>query len=152
LALLFRAAADTFMRQFSQCQLDHLHMPQDTQHNIVIDVDVAFIDEQSAPEDQRYVFAYTINIQNRGNSAAKLIGRHWIITNADGQTQEVVGEGVVGKQPLLKPGENFVYTSSAAIETPVGSMHGSYQMQGENGEHFDTPIPAFSLAKPKTLH
>ena len=127
-------------------------MSQEIQHNFVIKVDVDYIDEQSSPEDQRFVFAYTINIKNQGNRGARLIGRHWIITNADGKTQEVIGEGVVGKQPFLNPGENFTYTSSAAIETPVGSMHGSYQMRDEEGRHFDAPIPAFSLAKPKTLH
>ncbi|MCG8426115.1 MAG: Co2+/Mg2+ efflux protein ApaG [Chromatiales bacterium] len=127
-------------------------MPDTPQNQFSIDVNVTYIDEQSAPEEHRYVFAYTIHIENQGDTAARLIGRHWIITNADGKTQEVIGEGVVGQQPFLRPGENFSYTSSAAIETPVGSMHGSYQMRTENGEHFDAPIPAFSLAKPNTLH
>lgn len=127
-------------------------MPSDIQHNFVIQVDVDYLEAQSNPEDQRFVFAYTINIQNHGDRGIRLIGRHWIITNADGGTQEVVGEGVVGKQPFLHPGEHFTYTSSAAIETPVGSMHGSYQMRDEDGRYFDAPIPAFSLAKPNMLH
>jgi ApaG protein len=120
------------------------------------DVDVAvktqFIQNQSDPDSRRFVFAYTITITNSGEVPAKLLTRHWIITDADGRKQEVRGEGVVGEHPHLKPGESFRYTSGAAIETPVGSMEGSYQMLADDGHHFDAPISPFTLAVPGTLH
>ncbi len=120
------------------------------------DVDVAvktqFIQNQSDPDSRRFVFAYTITITNSGEVPAKLLSRHWIITDADGRKQEVRGEGVVGEHPHLKPGESFRYTSGAAIETPVGSMEGSYQMLADDGHHFDAPISPFTLAVPGTLH
>ena len=120
------------------------------------DVDVAvktqFIQNQSDPDSRRFVFAYTITITNSGEVPAKLLTRHWIITDADGRKQEVRGEGVVGEHPHLKPGESFRYTSGAAIDTPVGSMEGSYQMLADDGHHFDAPISPFSLAVPGTLH
>jgi len=89
---------------------------------------------------------------NRGSVAAKLLSRRWIITDADNRTEEVEGEGVVGEQPTLKPGEGFRYTSGAVIETPVGTMHGSYKMLAEDGETFDTDIPQFVLSAPRVLH
>jgi ApaG protein len=98
------------------------------------------------------VFAYTINIKNTGNIAAQLVSRHWIITDANDLVQEVRGLGVVGEQPLLKPGESFEYTSGAAIATPVGIMRGSYQMMAEDGTQFDAPIPEFTLSVPRVLH
>jgi len=98
------------------------------------------------------VFAYTITLVNRGSVAAKLLSRRWIITDADNRTEEVEGEGVVGEQPTLKPGEGFRYTSGAVIETPVGTMHGSYKMLAEDGETFDTDIPQFVLSAPRVLH
>ena len=120
------------------------------------DVDVAvktqFIQNQSDPDSRRFLFAYTITITNSGEVPAKLLTRHWIITDADGRKQEVRGEGVVGEHPHLKPGESFRYTSGAAIETPVGSMEGSYQMLADDGHHFDAPISPFTLAVPGTLH
>ncbi|MDH3840839.1 MAG: Co2+/Mg2+ efflux protein ApaG [Chromatiales bacterium] len=120
------------------------------------DVDVAvktqFIQNQSDPDSRRFVFAYTITITNSGEVPAKLLTRHWIITDADGRKQEVRGEGVVGEHPHLKPGESFRYTSGAAIETPVGSMEGSYQMLADDGHRFDAPISPFTLAVPGTLH
>ena len=120
------------------------------------DVDVAvktqFIQNQSDPDSRRFVFAYTITITNSGEVPAKLLTRHWIITDADGRKQEVRGEGVVGENPHLKPGESFRYTSGAAIETPVGSMEGSYQMLADDGHRFDAPISPFTLAVPGTLH
>ncbi len=120
------------------------------------DVDVAvktqFIRNQSDPDSRRFVFAYTITITNSGEVPAKLLTRHWIITDADGRKQEVRGEGVVGEHPHLKPGESFRYTSGAAIETPVGSMEGSYQMLADDGHHFEAPISPFTLAVPGTLH
>ena len=119
---------------------------------IDIDVVTTFIPEQSEIENQRFVFAYTITIHNGGSEAAKLLNRHWLITDANGKTQEVRGEGVVGEQPYLKPGESYQYTSGTMIETPVGSMEGSYQMVDEDGEHFDAPVAPFTLAIPRTLH
>ena len=108
--------------------------------------------EHSEPEEDRYVFAYTITLVNRGSVAAKLLSRRWIITDADNRSEEVEGEGVVGEQPTLKPGEGFRYTSGAVIETPVGTMHGSYKMLAEDGETFDTDIPQFVLSAPRVLH
>ena len=119
-----------------------------------IDVDVAtrFLDDQSAPEDDRYVFAYTIRIHNRGRVPAQLLRRHWVITDANGKVQEVRGDGVVGEQPRLRPGEDFEYTSGAVLETNVGTMQGSYQWVADDGTRFDAPIPQFTLSIPRTLH
>jgi ApaG protein len=122
------------------------------QHEITVEVETAYLEEQSEPSEQRFVFAYTITLRNSGKVPAKLLTRHWIITDANGRIQEVRGEGVVGEQPHLKPGQGFRYSSGAVLETPVGSMHGSYQMLGDDGAQFDAPIPAFRLAKPGMLH
>jgi ApaG protein len=111
-----------------------------------------FIPEQSDAEQGRYVFAYTIKITNTGDVAARLVSRHWIITDSDNRVQEVRGMGVVGEQPLLKPQESFEYTSGTAIATPVGTMRGSYQMVAEDGVKFDAPIPEFTLSMPRVLH
>ena len=111
-----------------------------------------FIEEQSEPNNGRYLFAYQIVIRNVGGVAAQLKTRHWIITDSNGKTQEVRGEGVVGKQPHLKPGEEFTYTSAAIIATPVGSMHGSYQMVSDDREEFDAEIQPFNLSIPNALH
>lgn len=127
-------------------------LAEHTPYKIDVDVETAFVGEQSEPEDDRYVFAYTITIRNVGTVAARLLTRHWVITDANGHIQEVRGEGVVGEQPYLQPGEGFRYTSAAMIETPVGSMHGSYQMLADDGIQFDAEIPAFSLSVPHTLH
>ncbi|MFO1401486.1 MAG: Co2+/Mg2+ efflux protein ApaG [Steroidobacteraceae bacterium] len=121
-------------------------------HRIRVEVETNYLEEQSAPDDRRFVFAYTITIRNEGAVAAKLLTRHWIITDADGRVQEVRGDGVVGEQPHLEPGQGFRYSSGAVIETPVGSMQGSYQMVDDAGAHFDAPIPAFRLAIPGMLH
>ncbi len=129
--------------------MSHLH---DTKYNISIDVKVQYIEEQSAPSENRYVFSYTINMLNRGTEVAQLISRHWIITDAEGKTQEVKGPGVVGEHPLLKPGEDFTYTSGTIIHTPVGSMQGSYQMKAGDGQMFDAEIHPFTLTKPQFLH
>lgn len=117
-----------------------------------IDVKTVYLGEESAREGERYVFAYTVTMENTGNVPAKLLGRRWIITDANGKTIEVVGEGVVGEHPYLRPGEAFQYTSSAMIETPVGSMHGSYQLLADDGVPFEAPIAPFRLAIPRTLH
>ena len=121
-------------------------------YDIQVSVETTYVDGQSSPQDDRYVFAYTITITNEGRMPARLLTRHWVITDANGKVQEVRGEGVVGEQPQLAPGQGFRYTSGAVLETPVGSMQGSYQMQAEDGHHFEAPIAAFSLAIPGVLH
>jgi ApaG protein len=121
-------------------------------HKIRVDVDTAYLAEQSDPKERRYVFSYTITIRNEGSLPAKLLTRHWVITDSNGKVQEVRGEGVVGEQPYLKPGQGFRYSSGAVLETPVGAMQGSYQMVADNGEQFDAPIAAFRLAMPGLLH
>lgn len=123
-----------------------------SRYEFTIRVQTQYVPEQSDSELARFVFAYTIRITNSGREAAKLISRHWIITDANGEVLEVNGAGVVGEQPYLRPGESFEYTSGTVLATPMGSMHGSYQMKGDNGESFDTPIPAFSLVEPGQLH
>jgi ApaG protein len=117
-------------------------------HPIRIDVETAYLDEQSDPKEGRYVFSYTITIRNEGPVPARLLGRHWVITDANGKVQEVRGEGVVGEQPHLKPGQGFRYSSGAVLETPVGAMQGSYEMVTDDGTRFDAPIAAFRLAMP----
>jgi ApaG protein len=121
-------------------------------YQISINVNTAYLAEQSDPSSDRYVFAYTITIANTGTVSAQLISRHWIITDADSVTQEVKGLGVVGEQPLLRPGESFEYTSGTAMATPVGTMHGTYQMVAEDGNKFDAEIPQFTLSMPRVLH
>jgi len=127
-------------------------MASDKNYQITVTARVAYVADQSDPDAGRYVFAYTINIKNTGTVTAQLISRHWIITDANNQVQEVRGLGVVGEQPLLKAEESFEYTSGTAIATPVGTMHGSYQMVAEDGVQFDAPIPAFALSMPRVLH
>ena len=123
----------------------------ETPHKIRVDVETSFLSEQSSPGDNRYVFSYTITIRNEGTVPARLVTRHWIITDSNGKVQEVRGEGVVGEQPHLKPGQGFRYSSGAVLETPVGAMQGSYQMVADDGEQFDAPIAAFRLAMPGLL-
>jgi ApaG protein len=119
-----------------------------------IDVAAAtqYLAEQSDEAAGRFVFAYTITLRNTGSVAAQLISRHWIITDAQGQVQEVRGLGVVGAQPLLEPGQSFEYTSGAAIATAVGTMKGAYQMVAADGTRFEAPIPEFTLSVPRVLH
>jgi ApaG protein len=121
-------------------------------YNISVSAQTAYLPEQSQPDSRRYVFSYTITIQNTGATGATLMNRHWIITDVNGKVQEVRGKGVVGEQPHLDPGEHFQYTSGAVLEAPVGSMHGSYEMVADDGTRFDAEIPPFSLAKPMSLH
>ena len=111
-----------------------------------------YIAEQSDPNNNHFVFSYTVTIHNSGTTPAKLLSRHWIITDGDGQIQEVKGEGVIGEQPHLQPGEGFQYTSGTFMNTPFGTMHGSYQMINDDGEKFDASIPSFQLIAPNTLH
>jgi ApaG protein len=127
-------------------------MNSDSPYKITVNVEPFYIEDQSVPEENRYVFAYTVNIQNIGTVAAKLVARHWIITDANGKTQEVRGQGVVGEQPYLRPGEAFQYTSGAILDTAVGTMRGFYQMVGEDGNQFSAEIPIFTLSVPRTLH
>lgn len=121
-------------------------------NKFLVKVNPYYIESQSSPDENRYVFAYTITITNVGSSAAKLLSRHWLITDSNGKIQEVRGDGVVGEQPYLKPGESFQYTSGALIETPVGIMQGKYHLISDSGENFNAKIPKFTLSIPRTLH
>ena len=121
-------------------------------NKIRIEVETSYLEEQSEPRELRYVFAYTITIRNEGRLPAKLLSRRWLITDANGKVQEVRGEGVVGEQPYLQPGQGFQYSSGAVLETPVGVMEGSYTMRADDGQEFDAPIAAFRLAMPGLLH
>ena len=121
-------------------------------YNISVEVVPNYIEEQSSPEQDTYVFSYTVTIINKGQMPARLLTRHWLITSAQGEIQEVKGDGVVGEQPHLKPGEGFQYTSGTMMKTPTGSMTGSYQMLADDGYHFDADIPEFYLVVPNTLH
>mgnify|MGYP001617434437 FL=1 len=127
-------------------------MADSKKYEIQVTTQVEYIPEQSSEEQDRYVFAYTITISNTGSIPAQLISRHWIITDAVNNVQEVRGLGVVGEQPLLKPGESFEYTSGSAIATPVGTMKGTYQMVAEDGTKFDADITEFTLGMPRILH
>ena len=124
---------------------------QEGAHRITVDVKTSYLAEQSDPDEPRFVFTYTITIRNDGDFAARLMRRHWLITDANGKVQEVRGDGVVGEQPHLKPGQGFRYSSAAIIETPVGVMQGSYQMIADDGRAFDAPIAPFRLAMPGVL-
>ncbi len=121
-------------------------------YELRIQVATQYVDDQSEPAIDRYVFAYTITIENVSEFPAQLMSRHWVITDANGKVQEVSGDGVVGEQPKLGPGETFRYSSGAVLETPVGAMQGRYRMQTDDGIDFDAPIPPFTLAVPGTLH
>ena len=138
--------------RFTGSPLTLSRMERNNDYNFDIDVATRYLDDQSEPEQNRYVFAYTINIRNRGSVAARLLARHWVITDANGKVNEVEGEGVVGEQPWLRPGEGFQYTSGAVLETSLGTMEGSYAMLADDGTQFEAPIPAFTLAVPRTLH
>ncbi|MCC7220285.1 MAG: Co2+/Mg2+ efflux protein ApaG [Candidatus Contendobacter sp.] len=123
-----------------------------THYSIQVAARAFYLEQQSNPDQDRYVFAYTIVIQNQGTIPAKLLSRHWLITDANGKVEEVRGDGVVGEQPYLRPGEGFQYTSGAILETSVGSMTGSYRMLADDGMSFDADIPPFVLSIPRTLH
>lgn len=127
-------------------------MTEDPAQKIQIDVETAYLDGESSPEEGRYVFAYTITIRNEGDVATQLLTRHWRITDANGNVREVHGDGVIGEQPYLKPGEGFQYTSGAQLETSMGTMAGRYGMVDEEGRAFDAPIPEFLLTTPRVLH
>ena len=127
-------------------------MAQQKRYDISVSAAVQYLADQSDDKAGRYVFAYTITIRNSGNATAQLISRHWIITDSQGLVQEVRGLGVVGAQPVLRPGESHEYSSGTAIATPVGTMRGSYQMVAEDGTRFEAPIPEFTLSVPRVLH
>jgi ApaG protein len=129
-----------------------IHMAEAKSYRIDVAVRTQYLADQSDPAAGRYVFAYAVTIVNAGTVAAQLISRHWIITDADQQVQEVRGLGVVGHQPLLEPGQSFEYSSGCSLATPVGTMKGSYQMTAEDGMQFDAPIAEFLLTMPRTLH
>jgi ApaG protein len=121
-------------------------------NSIQINVETNYLDQESQPEKERYLFAYTITIRNSGEIAARLLSRYWKITGGDGQEQEVEGDGVVGLHPYLAPKQEFTYTSAAMLDTPVGMMQGHYTMLDDEGERFEVDIPSFTLAVPQTLH
>jgi ApaG protein len=120
--------------------------------NIQIFVETIYIDEQSIPDQNRYVFAYTITIKNLGDISVKLLSRYWLITDANNKIQEVRGEGVIGLQPNIRPGQSFTYTSGAIIETPIGCMQGNYFMTTEDGAELEATIPVFRLSSHVTMH
>ena len=121
-------------------------------YDITVNSETNYIADQSLPDDNRYVFSYTISITNTGSVPAKLLRRHWIITDANNKVEEVHGDGVVGEQPYLLPGETYRYTSGAILETPVGCMEGNYDMIADDGVEFEARIPVLSLKVPYTLH
>ena len=127
-------------------------MPDNPAYKLQIQAQARFLDEQSKPEDDRYVFAYTIAIVNAGKVPARLLARHWVIVDANGKVEEVRGDGVVGEQPWMRPGDRYEYTSGAVLETAIGTMHGSYRMLADDGTEFEAEIPRFSLSVPRTLH
>jgi len=127
-------------------------MTENKRYEFSVSPKVTFLADQSDPDKNHFVFAYTITVTNTGSVAAQLVSRHWIITDAEHRVQEVKGQGVVGQQPVLKPGESFEYTSGTSIPTAVGTMRGSYRMVAEDGRAFDVPIAPFTLSIPRTLH
>jgi ApaG protein len=127
-------------------------MTERKNYDITVVAKATYVEDQSDPSKNQYVFAYTITITNTGNVSAQLVSRHWVITDANGKVLEVKGLGVVGQQPQLKPGDSFEYTSGTQLETAVGTMHGTYQMIAEDGRNFDAPIPSFTLSVPRVLH
>lgn len=124
----------------------------ETDYQFKIEVATRYMEDDSNPDAGRFVFAYTITILNEGELPATLVTRHWVITHGNGKQQEVRGDGVVGEQPRIKPGEGYQYTSGTVLETPMGTMGGSYQMVTDGGDEFDASIPEFLLSTPRTLH
>ena len=120
--------------------------------DIKVSVETQYLEEQSDSMEDRHVFVYTVTIENKGDTSAQLISRHWIITDSNQKVQEVKGEGVVGEQPYLHPGTRFSYTSGTVLETPLGTMRGSYQMLAEDGSEFEAEIKEFLLSAPRIIH
>ncbi|TMG87480.1 MAG: Co2+/Mg2+ efflux protein ApaG [Betaproteobacteria bacterium] len=127
-------------------------MAESRKYEITVVPKAIYVEDQSDPSKNQYVFAYTITVTNTGNVPAQLVSRHWTITDANNKVIDVKGLGVVGQQPLLQPGESFEYTSGTHLETAVGTMRGTYQMVAEDGQHFDASIPLFTLSVPRILH
>ncbi|NUO73947.1 MAG: Co2+/Mg2+ efflux protein ApaG [Frateuria sp.] len=127
-------------------------MTPNPSYTIDVQVETRFVPDQSKPHDNRYVFAYTVTLHNAGSVPARLLTRHWVITDANGKVVEVRGEGVVGEQPWMRPGDRYQYSSGAVLDTAVGTMRGSYQMLADDGTRFDAPIRPFTLSIPRTLH
>jgi ApaG protein len=127
-------------------------MAEAKKYEITVTVETRYVEDQSDPEESRFIFAYTVSINNTGTVPAQLISRHWVIRDSAETVQEVRGLGVIGQQPLLKPDEKFEYTSGCAMNTPVGTMRGTYQMVAEDGTQFEADIPEFTLAMPRILH
>ena len=127
-------------------------MAEAKRYEVTIVPKSTYVEDQSDPAKNQYVFAYTITLTNTGNVAVQLVSRHWVITDANSKVIEVKGLGVVGQQPQLKPGESFEYTSGTHLETAVGTMRGTYQMVADDGKEFDAPIPPFTLSVPRVLH
>lgn len=127
-------------------------MNEPKKYDVKVTAQSFFLPDQSDEENDQYVFAYTVRIENTGQMPAQVISRHWIITDADQRVQEVRGMGVVGEQPVLKPGQHFEYTSGSSINTIVGTMRGTYQMVAEDGTRFDAIVPEFTLSVPRVLH
>ncbi len=121
-------------------------------YDVVVSIVAEYVDSESDPDQKRYVFTYTVTIINQGSMPARLLARHWLITDSNGMTQEVRGDGVVGEQPYLSPGEGFRYTSGTILDTPIGSMQGSYLMRADDDTEFNAVIEPFSLADPRVLH
>ncbi|MBP6096913.1 MAG: Co2+/Mg2+ efflux protein ApaG [Methyloversatilis sp.] len=127
-------------------------MAEAKKYEITVTVETRYVEDQSDPEESRFIFAYTVSIRNTGTVPAQLISRHWVIRDSAETVQEVRGLGVIGQQPLLKPDEKFEYTSGCAMNTPVGTMRGTYQMVADDGTQFEADIPEFTLAMPRILH
>lgn len=121
-------------------------------NNFDVKVETAYIPSESDPDNARYIFAYTITIMNKGEVPAQLLNRHWVITDSNGKVQEVKGEGVVGEQPHIPPGQGFQYTSGTMLETPFGVMQGTYEMVSDSGQSFNAEVKPFRLATPQVLH
>jgi ApaG protein len=127
-------------------------MNTEHKYQVKVEADAFFLPDQSNEANDQFVFAYTVKITNVGTQPAKLLSRHWVITDGQSNIQEVRGMGVVGEQPVIAPGATFEYTSGSSLETSVGTMHGTYQMVAEDGTKFDAPIPTFTLSVPRVLH
>jgi ApaG protein len=123
-----------------------------TTRGVRVSVQSAYVPDRSSPQEGHYFFAYRVRISNAGEETVQLVSRHWVITDGDGNVEQVQGPGVVGEQPVLEPGESFEYTSFCPLRTPIGSMHGSYQMVAAGGSRFDAEIAPFSLAVPNALN
>ena len=125
---------------------------EDSKYRVAVSAKAFYVEDQSDPEKNHYVFGYTIRVTNTGSVAAQLVSRHWVITDSNHRVEEVRGLGVVGQQPKLEPGQSFEYTSGCPLATPVGTMRGEYQMNAADGHQFEARIPEFTLSVPRVLH